>query len=540
MGEPVLDLAPFDVVAAPFGGGGAPRAIIDIGSNTVRLVIYGGPARAPVVLHNEKVTARLGKGVAENGKLGAKAMAQALAALGRYVCLLRLRGVDDVQTVATAAVRDASNGAVFLGRIAALGLSPRLLSGEEEALTSARGVMAAFPGAVGMVGDLGGGSLELIDIHGTRAIHGISLPLGTLRLPGLRAGGGAKFARRVRKMLAAAVCEDGVDWSGAHAQDFYLVGGSWRAFGRFAMLRGKWPVDDPHGFVLTAEQALRVARSLREGHFGPAPVGGIKAAGVKAGKPAARPLILHPLAEGMQVSASRLASLPDAAALLEVLVRELKPARLIFSSWGLREGVLASGFEPGLAEVDPMLAGVTAFAQGQGAGGEDVPATAALVAAWTADVDPAQGAAPNLRLAATMLALASMRTEPNLRPELAANWALRKRWIGISDEGRACLALAVLANNGRTAIPPDLLRLASASRLREAVAWGIATRLCRRFCGPTAEALAGSALFIDGLRVVLAVRPDLAPLVNEPVEKDLRLLAECLGLGHEVRLLSPN
>jgi len=522
MTHPVLDLAAFDVVAA------SPRAIIDIGSNTVRLVIYGGPPRAPVVLHNEKVTARLGKGVAENGKLGAKAMGQALAALGRYACLLALRGVSDVQTVATAAVRDAKNGAVFMERIAALGLNPRLLSGEEEALTSARGVMAAFPGAVGMVGDLGGGSLELIDINGARATHGISLPLGTLRLPALRAGGGAKFARRVRKMLAS------VDWSGAHAQDFYLVGGSWRAFGRFAMLRGKWPVDDPHGFVLTAEQALRVARSLREGKFGAAPP-----ASKPASKPAARPLILHPLAEGMQVSASRLASLPDAAALLEVLVRELKPARLIFSSWGLREGVLASGFDAGLAAVDPMLAGVTAFVEGMGVAGEDVPATAALVAAWTADVDPAQGARPHLRLAATMLALASMRTEPNLRPELAANWALRKRWIGLSDEGRACLALAVLANNGRTAIPPDLLRLAPATRLREAMTWGIATRLCRRFCGPTAGALAGSALMIDGLQVVLAVRPDLAPLVNEPVEKDLRLLAECLGLGHEVRILPP-
>ena len=530
--HPVLDLAAFDVVAA------APRAIIDIGSNTVRLVIYGGPPRAPVVLHNEKVTARLGKGVAENGKLGAKAMGQALAALGRYVCLLALRGVADVQTVATAAVRDARNGAVFMERIAELGLSPRLLSGEEEALTSARGVMAAFPGAVGMVGDLGGGSLELIDIAGTRATHGISLPLGTLRLPALRAGGGPKFARRVRKMLAS------VDWSGAHAQDFYLVGGSWRAFGRFAMLRGKWPVDDPHGFVLTAEQALRVARSLREGSFGRE---GKFGAAPAISKPAiksdaklpTRPLILHPLAEGMQVSASRLASLPDAAALLEVLVRELKPARLIFSSWGLREGVLASGFDAGLAAVDPMLAGVTAFVEGMGVAGEDVPATAALVAAWTADVDPAQGARPHLRLAATMLALASMRTEPNLRPELAANWALRKRWIGLSDEGRACLALAVLANNGRTAIPPDLLRLAPATRLREAMTWGIATRLCRRFCGPTAGALAGSALLIDGLQVVLAVRPDLAPLVNEPVEKDLRLLAECLGLGHEVRILPP-
>ena len=128
--------------------GTAEQAIIDIGSNTVRLVIYGGPARAPAVLYNEKVTARLGKGVAEDGKLSEKAMGTVLAALGRFEALLRLRGVKKVQTVATAAARDASNGPAFLARVAALGLNPRLLSGEEEAVTSARGVLAAFPGAV--------------------------------------------------------------------------------------------------------------------------------------------------------------------------------------------------------------------------------------------------------------------------------------------------------------------------------------------------------------------------------------------------------
>lgn len=508
--------------------GGGQRAIIDIGSNTVRMVVYGGPPRAPVVLHNEKVTARLGRGIGETGKLGPKAMTQALAALKRYAVLLDLRGVGDVQTVATAAVRDATNGAEFLERVAGLGLAPRLLSGEEEAVASAHGVQAAFPGARGVVGDLGGGSLELIDIDGESCTHGTSLPLGTLRLPGLRADGGAKFARRVRKML------DAVAWRGAHGQSFYLVGGSWRAFGRYAMLRGSSPIDDIHGFTLEARDALNVARSIRTGQFG----GGT--APSRASKSAARALVLHPIAEAMQVSASRLVSLPDAAALLEVLVRELKPARLVFSSWGLREGLLAARFDPALARSDPMLAGIAAFVEGQGtAFGEPcLTKTAAIVADWTARANPAQGKEGEpLRLAATMLSLASMRTEPNLRPELAANWALRKRWIGTNAEQRAMLALAVLANNGRTAIPSDLLGLAAPVRMREAVAWGLATRLARRFSGASAAALAGSALLVEGLRLVLAVREEFAGLCNEVVEKDLRLLAECLGLAGELRRL---
>jgi len=183
------------------GQAGDQQAVIDIGSNTVRLVIYGGPARAPVVLFNEKVAARLGKGVAENGKLADKAMNTALSALGRYSALLRAQGVSKVHTIATAATRDAANGPQFLEAIAALGLSPRLLSGEEESLTSAAGVAGAFPEARGVVADLGGGSLELVHVAGLEHEHGSSLPLGTLRLPALREVGPAKFKRNVEKLI---------------------------------------------------------------------------------------------------------------------------------------------------------------------------------------------------------------------------------------------------------------------------------------------------------------------------------------------------
>ena len=141
------------------------RAIIDIGSNTVRLVIYGSPTRAPEILHNEKVTARLGKGVAETGMLSEKSSALALAALERYRVLLALKGVERVDVVATAAVRDAANGAAFMDQVRAMGFEPRLLTGEQEALTSAHGLRGAFPGAVGIVGDLGGGSLEIGRAH---------------------------------------------------------------------------------------------------------------------------------------------------------------------------------------------------------------------------------------------------------------------------------------------------------------------------------------------------------------------------------------
>ncbi len=519
------------------------RAIIDIGSNTVRLVIFGGPARVPVTLYNEKITARLGRGVAEDGRLSAKAMRAALASLGRFAALLRLRGVQDVECVATAAVRDATNGPAFLARIAELGLSPRLLSGEQEALTGARGVLAAFPGAQGVVADLGGGSLELTDIAASpassaiRCTHGVSMPLGTLRLPQLRNGGADKFARRVRNMLSATA------WTGQHDQDLYLVGGSWRALARYAMDREDWPVDDPHGYELLPEAALKLARSLMamQSHDGRA----LKAAFARANEGLSPSSVAAPRTTGglgqsrlndvAGISTSRLASLPDAAALLGVLVRELKPARLIFSSWGLREGLLAARFPPEVETQDPLVVAVTHFVAGLG---RDIPAIARLVADWTRLAAPVARAGDEpLRLSATMLALASMRSEPNLRAEQGTDWALRKRWIGVDAQGRAMLAMAVRANNGRSAIPAELLRLAPAARLCEAQAWGLATRLCRRLTGPSAAALEATGLTIEQDRLVLRAQGDMAVLYGDTVARDHRWLAETLGLEAVFKLV---
>ncbi|WP_225007165.1 Ppx/GppA family phosphatase [Novosphingobium percolationis] len=480
-----------------------PRAIIDIGSNTVRLVIYGGPLRAPAVLHNEKVTARLGKGVAENGLLSDKARAAALASLGRYRALLRLKGVDQVDVVATAASRDAANGAEFLDAVRALGFAPRLLSGEEEAVTSAHGVIGAFPYARGVVGDLGGGSLELVDIDNGECRHGVSMPLGTLRLPGLRAEGDAAFARKVGKALAKA------DWKAEPGCTLYLVGGSLRAFARYAMDKLHWPIDDPHAFAIDAAEAEKLARTLAR----------------------IKPEALAPIAN---ISSSRLAGLPDAAALIGVLVRNLQPARLVFSAWGLREGLLWETMPAHVRSQDPLVAGVADFVRDEGVS----PGTATMVTGWTASASLADGSErrERLRLSATMLCLASALVEPNLRPDLARDWALRKRWIGASARDRAMLAAALIANTGKTDLPPDLLRIAAEPQLREAVAWGLAARLCRRFSGCTAQGLTGSALRVEGETLVLTVDKDLGVLVNDGTERDLKALATHMALKGEVRI----
>lgn len=476
------------------------RAIIDIGSNTVRLVIYDGPPRAPAVLFNEKVTARLGKGVAESGRLAPKAVAAALAALARYRALLDLKGVHDVQAVATAAVRDASDGAAFLDKVRALGFAPRLLSGEEEAVASATGVIGAFPDARGVVADLGGGSLELVDVAAGECSHGVSLPLGTLRLPAI---GAERLEAAVRAMVADA------GWSPpGPGATLYLVGGSLRQIARYALHHGHSLTDDPHGLELTAAAAARIARAVMRSK--PEALGAIPG-----------------------ISASRLSSLPDAAALLAALVRLIGPERVVFSSWGLREGLLHAALPDAVRAGDPLLAGIAAHAARHRVDAH----VAEAMARWTAPAhDGADLPRERLRLAATMLGLALANLEPNLRTDLGMVWALRKRWVGITSRERAMLAAALMAGGGQLAIPRGWNAMADAADLAQAQGWGLAMRLARRLTAAAPAAIAATALRCEGDVLVLTADPAAAGLVNDAARRDLKALAAHLALKSEIRL----
>ena len=478
------------------------RAVIDIGSNTVRLVIYSGSPRAPDAWLNEKVSARLGRDLANTGRMPDKAMDTALAALARYAAILRDLGLRDVQTVATAAVRDAANGREFLDRVQALGLTPRLLSGEEEARAAASGVLGAFPGALGTVADLGGGSLELVMVEGGACHDGVSLPLGTLRLPALREQGQETFTREVKREMRKA------GWAAAHPGPLYLVGGTWRAFAVNALRDGKYPLTDPHGFTLTVAEAEAAARRLSQ----------------------LDPAALRKLPG---VPASRAAGLPDAAAVLLVMLAELQPDGVVFSSWGLREGLLFQQLSPLAQQQDPLLAAIGHFTGPRGGS----PTLAAMIAAWTADVAHGNGAgSERLRMAATMLALGAARLEPNLRLRHAYDWAMDKRWVALDPAGRARIAAALMGACGKPGLTAPLLRLASEADLREATSWGLAVRLCRRLGAGTPASLMGSALKLEGAKLVLCVEPDRAQLVSDGVTADLKALAQWLGLEPELRV----
>jgi exopolyphosphatase / guanosine-5'-triphosphate,3'-diphosphate pyrophosphatase len=199
-----------------------PVAVVDIGSNSVRLVAYEGLTRAPTPIFNEKVLCGLGRGVAKTGKLPEDGVRQALQALARFRTLIDLMGIKRVYVLATAAARDAKNGKAFIAEAETIiGTHIELISGQREARLSAMGVIAGFHKPDGIVGDLGGGSLELIDVNGHKLGKGTSVQLGGLALTD-SSGGSMKKAEKIVKDNLAAAKLDG------KKRDFYAVGGTWR------------------------------------------------------------------------------------------------------------------------------------------------------------------------------------------------------------------------------------------------------------------------------------------------------------------------
>ncbi|MBO9604201.1 MAG: Ppx/GppA family phosphatase [Novosphingobium sp.] len=465
------------------------------------MVIYGGAQRAPTPLLNERVTARLGAELLHSGRIPEPAIAIALLGLKRYRRILTDLQIEDVDVIATAAARLAENGAEFLDRVRECGFEPVLLPGEEEARTSAMGVIGAFPGAKGVVVDLGGGSLELVEIERGQCTHGVSLPLGALMLGELRAAGPDKFKRKINRAL------EKEDWDHPVDQPLYMVGGTWRALAGYAMAELDHPLTDPHGFELEGKDALRLAKRMR---------------------------LINPAKLGLsRISEMRAGMLPDAAALLHVLLGRLQPSKLVFSSWGIREGRLYDRLDPAARAQDPLLAGLANFCGPRGG----PPTLATQLAGWTVDALPRGGrGSERVRLAATMLALASMQIEPNLRVRQAINWALYKRWMNLDDTGRAMMAAAVSANCGVAELPRQLYRLTNEAMLDEAVSWGLAIRLARRLGGGSRRSLRNTALGVSGKKLVLYLGETHADLWVEHVEQDLANLAARLGLkpAHQI------
>lgn len=469
------------------------RAIIDVGSNSVRLVIYEGPARTPFVVHNEKVQARLGRGLAETGRIDAEAYDKALRGCRRFKALLDAGGIIDVRTVATAAARDAENGPAFLDDLRAAGLDPELLSGDAEALGSAYGVVSAFPEADGIVGDLGGGSLELIDVRQDVPGRRETFPLGVLRLPTLREKGDARFRDRIDALLRGGEWrKTGVD------RPFYLVGGSWRTLGAIDMHLSESILPGVHGYGFGRDRIDPIRAMIAE--LGP-----------RLSK------------EVAGVSGSRVSTLDDAALLLAAVADHIGSREMIVSAFGLREGLLYAALDSVTKKQDPLLAAVSDYARRRGNTawhGEDV-------ADWIAPIFAEPKA--RIRVAACHMAGVDLHPQSETRARHGMELAWLGGWIGLTGKERAMLAQTMWTAWGGKGQCSHLEPCASSDALKRAVRWGEAIRLAERLTGGASAILKHTQLSLDGDTLTLAIDRAHENLGGDIVAKQLAALAQAMG-----------
>ena len=391
-------------------------AVIDIGSNSVRLVVYEGLTRNLAPIFNEKVLCGLGRAVQSTGLLGADEVEKALGALRRFRALIKVMKVGRVHAIATAACRDASNGAEFIAKAERIcGVPIEILSGAREAKLSALGVISGVYKPDGIVGDLGGGSLELIDVQGHRVRAGVTLPLGGLALQ----DASQKSLKKAERIVKAEISEV-TQLKGGEGRTFYAVGGTWRAFARIHIIQSGYPLRVMHGYSIPAADALDFAQRLR------------------------RLVATDSLADIETVTEARRPLLGYAALVLEYIIQTAKPATVVFSTYGVREGLL---FEM-MPERVQLEDGLIATARTLNNLRSRAPRHADDLIDWTDRFFKAAKLRESdedrrLRHAACLLSDISWRAHPDYRGQQSLHIITNGNFGAVSHEGRIFLSLAI-------------------------------------------------------------------------------------------------
>jgi exopolyphosphatase/guanosine-5'-triphosphate,3'-diphosphate pyrophosphatase len=393
-----------------------PLSIVDIGSNSIRLVVYEGLARSPTVLFNEKMLAGLGRGIVSTGKLDPEAVTRAMVEFRRFRSLSDQAGAEQIYVLATAAAREAVNGPDFIHRAEeVLKTDIRVLSGRQEAHYSALGVISGFHPANGIAGDLGGGSLELVDVAGETIGEGITLPLGGLRLQDMAKNSLTQAARIVREELAQAEL-----LKGGQGRPFYAVGGTWRNLARLHMEMTNYPLGVMHHYQIETDSAATFLKQVAKGEVE-------KVKGIEG------------------VSKNRRSLLPYGAIVLQEIIAAMRPSKLVVSALGVREGFLHSLLAEAEQKADPLLSACEELARLRSRS----VAHARELVAWTGEAFAAFGVdetedEARYRQAACLLADIGWRAHPEYRGTQSLNIIAHASFIGVDHPGRAFLALTNL------------------------------------------------------------------------------------------------
>ena len=494
-----------------------PLGVIDIGSNSVRLVIYEGAVRSPTTLFNEKVLCGLGRAVASSGLLGAESVERAIQALARFRAIARIMRVKNLRAIATAAVREARDGADFIMRAEkAAGVPIEVLSGAEEADLAAKGIFMGFREPDGFAGDLGGGSLEITDITPKRIKDATTLPLGGLRL--IDASGG-----RLEKALDIADrAVAGISWlSRGEGRSFYAVGGTWRSLARLHMEQASYPLRMMHGYVIPLREAIDFCESVRRAKR----MGDLDGIDV--------------------ISKPRREVLPYGALVMERLLRKLKPSEVVFSVFGIREGLLFKLLSATERARDPLISFCEDAAKLRSRSAEH----AAELCQWTdalfAGPGPDESADERrLRHAACLLSDVGWRAHPDYRGEQSLNLIAHSALAGVDHPGRIFLALSIYFRHTglgkdepeRDELSNRLKALVSRRALKRARIVGAAVRTAHMLSVGMPGVVDETPVSYEGSRLVLTLPRVHATLNGERLQRRLEVLARLLDRESEIRI----
>jgi exopolyphosphatase/guanosine-5'-triphosphate,3'-diphosphate pyrophosphatase len=482
-----------------------PLAIIDIGSNSVRLVVYESISRAPAQIFNEKEMAGLGRQVASTGTLADDAVRKALEALVRFRILCTAMGIATIRVIATAATRYASNGPDFINRAeAAIGCPIEVISGDREAYLSALGVTGGFDRPDGVVGDLGGGSLELIEVNGARVGSGISLALGGLALQD-RSKGALKVAEKiVRDELERLPQIDAM-----RGRDFYAVGGTWRALGTLHQRQSAYPLNVMHGYRMPAADVLDFSRMVERAD-------GAVLDALDAVSSARRPLLAY------------------GAVVLEQLIRRGKPNAVVISAHGVREGLLHEQLTAVEQAADPLLGAVADYNLLRARDPGHAPDLAHWIGTLLTGADLAEDdEMRRLRQAVCFLSDIGWRAHPDYRGEQSLNVIAHAAFVGVDHPGRAFMALTIYYRYaGFKDISPTaqgLKALLTPERHQRAMLIAAAFRVAYLISAGMAGILPETSLDCTPKRLTLNLPPKLRPLLSDRVVGRLKQLAKMLN-----------
>jgi exopolyphosphatase / guanosine-5'-triphosphate,3'-diphosphate pyrophosphatase len=483
---------------------GPPIAVIDIGSNSIRLVIYEGLTRAPTPIFNEKVLAGLGRQVQSTGLLASDAIDTAFDALKRFRALCDILHVQRIRAIATAACRDARNGRAFIAEAERICRTPiSILSGKREAHLTALGIVSGIHKPDGIVGDLGGGSLELIDVHGSRVRGGVTLPLGGLALQDIA----GKSLKRAEKIVEESFHDLDMLREG-EGRTLYAVGGTWRALARLHMWQIGYPFHVMHNYRISAREALEFSRLVHR-------------------------VDTDTLSKIEVVNAARRPLLAYAALVMEHLVRTVKPREVIISVLGVREGLLYSLLKANEQARDPLIsaaADLNVLRSRSPRHGEEL-------VAWTDRFILSSGLDETaderrLRHAACLLADIGWRAHPDYRGEQSMNIIAHGAFVAVDHPSRAYLALSVYfrhAGLSEEDLSPRLRELATTRMLDRARVLGAAMRVAYILTAGQAGVLPKTPMQVKRGKLVLHLRGRYARLGSERVFNRLRQLARLVG-----------